>query len=150
MTPGDLVAISDHLNLTGASPHTGVLRDGRPVFVDLAAAYDVRLRALAHESAHDLAIPLRDGVYAGVRGPAYETPAEVAALRAVGADLVGMSTVLEVIAARARGLDVLGLSIVTNVHGHVPADHDDVVAVAERSAPSLAALVLGVLERLGS
>lgn len=148
-TPGDLMLITDHLNLTGRSPLTGVLRDGAPVFLDLAGAYDARLAALAHEAAADLGIRLQQGVYAGLTGPAYETPAEVRMLRTLGAHAVGMSTVLEVIAARANGLDVVGLSSITNVHGEgVATSHEEVIEVGADAAVSLGALLLELLGRL--
>ena len=102
---GQPVLISDHLNLTGRSPLIG------PQFVDMVDAYSPRLRALARDIDPELA----EGVYAGLLGPQYETPAEIRMLRALGADLVGMSTVHETIAARAAGLQVLGLSLVTNL-----------------------------------
>ncbi|MDP8927516.1 MAG: purine-nucleoside phosphorylase, partial [Actinomycetota bacterium] len=161
LEPGDLVAIRDQLNLTAASPLTGrtagpggrgevgVGREEGPVFVDMARAYDPSLRGLAFEVASQRGLELGSGVYAGVVGPAYETPAEVAMLRALGADLVGMSTVLEVIAARACGLGVLGLSVVTNVPGAMMAvSHDDVLAVGSEAGSRLGELVTGVVERL--
>lgn len=148
-TPGDLMVIDDHLNLTGTSPLMGVLRDGAPRFVDMAGAYDQRLRDLAHDVAGDLGLSLQRGVYAGLVGPAYETPAEVAMLRTLGAHAVGMSTVNEVIAARDEGLRVLGCSSITNVHGEgVATSHDEVIEVGARAARHLADLLLGVLGRL--
>ena len=102
---GEPVLISDHLNLTGRSPLRG------PRFVDLTDLYSPRLRALAREIDPTLA----EGVYAGLPGPHFETPAEIRMLRMLGADLVGMSTVLEAIAARAEGVEVFGLSLVTNL-----------------------------------
>jgi purine-nucleoside phosphorylase len=106
---GDLMLIRDHINLTGATPLDGSLGDP---FLNMRDAYAPHLRALAHATAGGAT--LREGVYAGVRGPQYETPAECEALRRLGADAVGMSTVLETIAARALGLDVLGISLITN------------------------------------
>lgn len=102
---GQPVLISDHLNLTAASPLVG------PQFVDLTDAYSSRLRALARQVDPSLV----EGVYAGMPGPHFETPAEIRMLRTLGADLVGMSTVLETIAARAEGVEVLGISLVTNL-----------------------------------
>lgn len=149
-TPGDLMVIDDHLNLTGTSPLSGLLRDGAPRFVDMAGAYDAPLRALAHAVAGDLGLSLQRGVYAGLVGPAYETPAEVAMLRTLGAHAVGMSTVNEVIAARDEGLRVLGFSSVTNVHGEgVATSHAEVVEVGARAAEDLRRVLLGVLERFG-
>lgn len=148
-TPGDLMLITDHLNLTGTSPLMGVLREDVPVFLDMAGAYDAELRALAVEVAGSQGVELRDGVYAGLLGPTYETPAEVRMLRTLGAQAVGMSTVLEVIAARASGLRVLGFSSITNVHGEgVATSHDEVIEVGAVAAQRLGGIVLGVLERL--
>ncbi len=144
MQPGDLMLISDHLNLTATTPLTG------PAFIDMAAAYDPGLADLAREVAAEAREQLREGVYAGLRGPAYETPAEVRMLRGLGADAVGMSTVLEVIAARAAGLRVLGFSLITNVHrsGGTPTDHAEVLEAGRTAGPRLAAVVRGVLSRL--
>lgn len=145
---GDLMVIEDHLNLTGTSPLLGRLRAGAPLFVDMADAYDPRLQELAHEAAGSLGLRLRSGVYAGLVGPAYETPAEVAMLRGLGARAVGMSTVNEVIAARARGLRVLGLSSITNVHRPgVSTTHEEVLDVGARVAEDLAGLLVETLTR---
>ena len=147
LRPGDLLVLSDHLNLTATSPLAGPA----PVFLDLRDAYEPSLRAAAHAAAARLGESLSEGVYAGVVGPAYETPAEVRMLRTLGADAVGMSTVLEVIAARARGLRVLGLSMITNVHGAGdPVRHDEVLQVAAASGGRLAALLRALLPRLAS
>lgn len=147
--PGDVMAISDHLNLTGTSPHLGVLRDGGPVFQDMAGAYDAELRVLATRIAQEQGVSLREGVYAGMLGPAFETPAEVAMLRTLGASAVGMSTVLEVIAARSHGLRVAGLSTITNVHGEgVATSHEEVLEVGRTVADRVGGLVLGLLEAL--
>jgi purine-nucleoside phosphorylase len=146
--PGELMVITDHLNLTGTSPLTGRLRDGGPVFLDMADAYDPALRELAFEVAAERGERLRAGVYAGLPGPAYETPAEVAMLRTLGADAVGMSTVLEVIAARAAGMRVLGLSSITNVHGDgVATSHDEVLDVGAEAATRMGSLLLDLLPR---
>jgi purine-nucleoside phosphorylase len=145
--PGDVMAITDQLNLTGDSPHTGVLRDGGPVFQDMAHAYDPALRALAHDIAGQQGFELREGVYAGLRGPAFETHAEVQMLRTLGAHAVGMSTVLEVIAARSHGMRVAGLSTITNVHGEgVATSHEEVLEVGRTVSERVSALVLGLLE----
>jgi purine-nucleoside phosphorylase len=147
--PGTAVAITDHLNLTNRSPLSGE-PPPEPFgsrFVDLSAAYSPRLRALAQE----VSPGLREGVYAALRGPHYETPAEIRMLRAVGADLVGMSTALEAIAARHLGADVLGLSLVTNLAAGVsarPLDHHEVLAAGAAAAPGLGRLLRGVIERL--
>ncbi len=143
MHPGDLMLIADHLNLSGTTPLRG------PTFIDMAAAYDPALGALARAAAEDAGEPLLSGVYAGLRGPAYETPAEVSMLRTLGADAVGMSTVLEVIAARAAGMVVLGFSLITNVHrpGGTPTDHEEVLEAGAVAGPRLAGIVRGVLAR---
>lgn len=149
LTPGDVLLITDQLNLTNASPLTAVRREAGPVFTDMSEPYDRRLRALALEVAGDLGLELQTGVYAGLRGPAYETPAEVAMLRTLGADVVGMSTVLEVIAARSRDVRVLGLSAVTNVHGPgVVTSHEEVLEVGRVAGERIGNIVLGVLDRV--
>jgi purine-nucleoside phosphorylase len=148
---GDLMLLSDQLNLTGTSPLTGPeLLPGQAVrFVDMAAAYAPSLLALAREIGRESGITLQQGVYAGLAGPAYETPAEARYLRTIGADAVGMSTVLETIAARALGRDVLGLSLITNVHGAgEPTTHDDVLEAAARSAEHVAHLVERIVAAL--
>jgi purine-nucleoside phosphorylase len=144
MQPGDLMVVADHLNLSGTTPLVG------PAFIDMAAAYDPALRLLTREVAAELDQPLLEGVYAGLRGPAYETPAEVSMLRTLGADAVGMSTVLEVIAARESGLRVLGCSLITNVHrpGGTPTDHEEVLEAGRDAGPRLAAVLRGVLGRM--
>jgi purine-nucleoside phosphorylase len=151
--PGEIVAISDQLNLTGRSPLTGS-NDERlgPRFVDMTAAYSPALRALAVAAAPGaLGRPLREAIYAGVAGPAYETPAEVSMLRTLGAGLVGMSTVHEVITARHAGLEVLGLSLVSNHAAGVqrgPLRHEDVTRAAAAGADALGALVTQVIAAL--
>lgn len=139
--PGDLMLISDQINLTGTSP-IDPERDPH-VFVDMNGAYAEHLRARARRSA---ALPLREGVYAGLRGPAFETPAEAALLRAGGADAVGMSTVLETIAARTYGLKVFGISVITNVLNDAagPA-HEDVLAVSSAASRRLAETIESVI-----
>jgi len=150
---GTVVALSDHLNLTGRSPLTGP-NDQRfgERFPDMTDAYDPELRAIAHEVARAQGLGLLpEAVYAGVAGPQYETPAEVRMLRAMGAGLVGMSTVLEVIAARHSGLRVLGLSLVSNPAAGVSAEklsHADVTAQAAKGAGQLGQLLTGICERL--
>ncbi|HET6497914.1 MAG TPA: purine-nucleoside phosphorylase [Coriobacteriia bacterium] len=146
---GGLVLIGDHINLMGDSPLAGWTGPpGGTPFVPLHDAYDPELRRLARSVAADLAIPLVEGVYAGVLGPNYETPAEVRALGAIGADMVGMSTVPEVIAARALGLRVLGISLVTNVAADAHISHDEVLAAGRAAADDLARLLPAILERL--
>lgn len=150
LEPGELMLIEDHLNLTGRSPLVGMrTAEGSPPFVDMAAAYDAELRGLAADAAAGLGLELARGVYAGLLGPSYETPAEVAMLRSFGATAVGMSTVLEVIRARGEGLRVLGISSITNVHGEgVATSHEEVLEVGARAAQDLARLVLAILPRL--
>lgn len=135
-TQGRLVAISDHINLQGSNPLIGANEDKfGPRFPDMTMAYDRNFREIALAHAKRLGIDLGEGVYAALAGPSYETPAEIRYLRAIGADLVGMSTVPEVIAARYAGLRVLGISCVTNAAAGVldqPLDHNDVLATAER------------------
>ena len=147
---GSLVAVADHLNLTGLTPLRGTLPDAwGPRFPDMSEAYDRRLRRLARERAEALGIDLGEGVYAGVAGPSYETPAEVRMLRTLGADLVGMSTVLEVIAARHMGLSCLVLSLVANLAAGVvdePLAHDEVVAAGAAAGEKLEALLRALLE----
>ncbi|HKR49432.1 MAG TPA: purine-nucleoside phosphorylase [Pseudonocardiaceae bacterium] len=137
---GQPVLISDHLNLTATSPLVG------PRFVDLTDTYSPRLRALAR----DIDPSLREGVYAGVPGPHFETPAEIRMLRTLGADLVGMSTVLEAITARAEGAEVLGISLVTNPAAGLagaPLDHRDMLAAASTTATRMGALLRNLLSR---
>jgi purine-nucleoside phosphorylase len=148
---GDLMLLGDHLNLTGTSPLIGAdMLPGQEMrFVDMADAYAPRLRELARHMASEYAINLHEGVYAGLVGPAYETPAEARYLRAIGADAVGMSTVLETIAARALGRDVVGFSLITNVHGTgQPTSHEEVLDAAIRSAGDVAKLVEGIVANL--
>jgi purine-nucleoside phosphorylase len=151
--PGQIVAISDHINLTGTSPLTGP-NDERlgPRFVDMTDAYAPALRALAAEaSQRALRRPLAEAIYAGMAGPAYETPAEVRLLRTLGAGLVGMSTVHEVITARHAGLAVLGLSLVANAAAGVtgaPLRHEDVTRAAAAGAESMGSLIAAVVAAL--
>jgi purine-nucleoside phosphorylase len=149
--PGDLVRITDHLNLSGQNPLTGDNDDRLGLrFPDLSDAYDPALGALLDETAATLGVPLRSGVYACTAGPSYETPAEVRMLRALGADLVGMSTVPEVIAARHMGVPVAGLSVVTNHAAGLTRrrlTHEEVAETAARVKDRLAPLVAGFLAR---
>ena len=146
---GTPMLISDHLNLTGTTPMGGVDPPERfgLRFTDLTEAYDPALRAIAHSI--DPSLP--EGVYAGLLGGAYETPAEIRMLRTLGADLVGMSTVLETIAARHLGARVLGVSLVTNFAAGVsPAklDHAEVLAAGRAAGSRMTALLRGVVEQL--
>jgi len=146
---GDLVRITDHLNLTGRNPLTGRNDDAiGPRFPDMTGAYDPALGARIDAEAERLGIRLRHGVYAGVGGPSYETPAEVRMLRTLGADLVGMSTVYEAIAARHMGLAVAGLSLVANPAAglaQAPLSHDEVQRVAGREGARLGSLLAAIL-----
>jgi purine-nucleoside phosphorylase len=152
--PGTLVAVSDHLNLQGTSPLVGPNDESLgPRFTDMTDAYDPDYRALAHAAAERLGIALGDGVYAAWLGPAFETPAEIRMLRALGADLVGMSTVPEVLAARHMGIRCLALSCVTNAAAGVvagPIDHERVLEVGARASGDLVALLREVIPALGS
>jgi purine-nucleoside phosphorylase len=139
--------ISDHLNLTGTNPLIGPHDDRGPRFLDLSEVYDRELRALAHSVDDNL----KEGVYAGLIGPTYETPAEVRMLRTLGASLVGMSTVLEAIAAHYLGARVLGISVVTNLAAgvsHQPLSHDEVAEVGRSAAARLERLLSGVIANL--
>ena len=154
LEPGRLVAISDHLNLQGSSPLVGPNDEALgPRFPDMSDAYDPEYRRLAHEAAEGLGLPLGEGVYAAWLGPAFETPAEIRMLRALGADLVGMSTVPEVLAARHMGIRCLALSCVTNTAAGVldePIDHEQVLEVGARAAGDLVALLREVVPRLAA
>ena len=148
--PGDLVLIGDHINLACDNPLTGWPGPvGGTPFVPMRDAYDLSLRALALEAAAEQGVELADdGVYAWLRGPNYETPAEVAMLSTLGADLVGMSTVPEVIAARALGMRVLALSHVTNVAAGAGLEHSDVLEMGQLAAERVQRLTLAILQRL--
>jgi purine-nucleoside phosphorylase len=140
MRVGQPVLISDHLNLTARSPIVGAN------FVDLTDLYAARLRNLARE----IDDSLEEGVYAGLTGPHFETPAEIRMLRTLGADLVGMSTVLEAIAARAAGLEVFGLSLVTNLAAGMtgdPLNHEEVLEAGHRSATRMGSLLKELVTR---
>jgi len=149
--PGDLVRITDHLNLTGRSPLAGENDDQLgPRFPDMSAAWDPALGELLDASAAAAGVTVGRGVYAGLLGPSYETPAEVRMLRTVGADLVGMSTVLEAIAARHMGVRLAGLSVVSNLAaGLTPArlTHAEVQATADRVRDGLGRVVAEFLGR---
>jgi purine-nucleoside phosphorylase len=152
LAPGSLLAISDHINLTGQNCLVGP-NDAAfgPRFPDMSSAYDPRLREHARAAAAELGIALQEGVYAGVLGPSYETPAEVRMLRMLGASVVGMSTVQEVIAARHLSLRVLGLSCVTNLAAGLSPHaltHREVEETARASAASLTALVRAIIKRV--
>lgn len=152
--PGDLVVLSDHLNLTGRNPLIGPNDDALgPRFPDMSTAYTPALRALALEVGAEQGLTLREGVYAGLLGPTYETPAEIRMLRTLGADTVGMSTVCEVIAARHMGMRIFGISCVTNLAAGISAtelDHSEVEETAKLARAAFQGLVGGVLRRLAA
>lgn len=146
--PGTLMVIADHINLTFKNPLFGSVLKGEERFPDMSEPYDPQLRETAHRVAREHGIPLADGVYAGLLGPSYETPAEVRMLERMGVDAVGMSTVLEVVAARARGVRCLGISTITNPAAgisHEALDHVDVIEVGKRVADGLAIIIEGVV-----
>lgn len=152
-SPGDLMLIDDHLNMTGTSSLLGP-NDERlgPRFPDMSVAYDADLRALADRVAKDAGFSLVRGVYAGNLGPAYETPAEVRMAQRLGADAVGMSTVLETIAARHMGARVLGISCITNKAAGLsatPLDHSEVEETARAARGRFVSLLRGVLGAIG-
>jgi purine-nucleoside phosphorylase len=152
--PGDLVAISDHINLTGTDPAAGP-HDERlgPRFFDMTHAYAPHLREFARSVAGDQGWVMNEGVYIGVSGPSFETPAEIRAFRAMGADLVGMSTVHEVIIARQAGLQVLGISCVTNMAAGVldrPLGHSEVMETGARASGRLGELLAALVARLAT
>lgn len=149
--PGDLALIHDQINLTGLNPLRGVLpEDWGPQFPDMVDAHDPRLRQLAIETASQLGIALRSGVYAGFSGPSFETPAEVEMARRLGADLVGMSTVLEVIAARHLGMRCLCFSLIANLAagiGGQKVNHEEVLETGRAASQVVARLLAALLDQ---
>jgi len=147
--PGDLVLIADHINLTGTNPLVGANDDALgPRFPDMSEAYAAEFREIAHAASPQ---PLREGVYAGILGPSFETPAEIRYLRSIGADLVGMSTVQETIAANHAGMRVLGISCVTNMAAGVlprKLSHQEVLETGERVKDTLTALLRAIVPQL--
>lgn len=148
---GDIMIISDHINLTGENPLIGPNEDRwGPRFPEMVEAYDPKLKVLAQTVAEDLDITLQQGVYVGLKGPSLESPAEVRFLKVIGADAVGFSTVQEVIAGVHAGMKILGISIITNVHNP---DHPDpmtleaVLRVARAAAPKISELLREILKR---
>ena len=159
---GDLMAITDHLNIMGMSGHNPLRGPNDesfgPRFPDMSCVYDPELVDLLRAEARDQGVSLQEGVYAMVAGPNFETPAEVRFLRSIGADAVGMSTVPEAIVARHGGMRVLGISLISNVaidsleipKGAQEVSHDGVLEVGRRAVPALAALLEGMLSRLST
>ena len=159
LRPGDLMAIIDHINLLGLAGHNPLRGPNDeawgPRFPDMSPAYDIGLLRALRAEAQAQGIPLQEGVYAMVAGPSFETPAEIRFLRCIGADVVGMSTVPEVIVARHGGMRVLGISLISNattdsLEEHLQEEtlHEKVLEAGQRTAPTLARLLTGVLGRL--
>jgi purine-nucleoside phosphorylase len=149
---GDLMLITDHINMQGDNPLRGENEDSfGPRFPDMFQCYDPGLITLTEETALEEKIPLRKGIYVSLSGPTLETAAEYRMLRIIGADVVGMSTVPEVIAARHIGMKVLGLSVVTDMglpDALGPMNHDKIIAMAEKTEPSLTRLMAKVVEKM--
>jgi purine-nucleoside phosphorylase len=149
---GALVLISDHINLQGANPLVGRNDDELgPRFPDMTEAYAPELRQLCRDTAEEIGVALDEGVYAAVLGPSYETPAEIRFLKAIGADLVGMSTVAETIAANHMGMKVLGISCVTNLAaglGEAELSHGEVLETADRMSGTFLKLLRALLPKL--
>lgn len=150
--PGEFVLISDHINLMGMNPLMGPNDDSLgPRFPDMSEAYSLRLRRVARDAAAETGLILKEGIYAGLSGPSYETPAEIRYLRTIGADLVGMSTVPETIVANHMGIEVLGISCVTNMAaGILPQKlvHEEVLETGARVRQTIINLLRTVLPRL--
>jgi purine-nucleoside phosphorylase len=155
---GDLMLISDHINLIGMTGNNPLFGPNDatlgPRFPDMSQAYDPDLRRVARQVARERELPLHEGVYVGLAGPSFETPAELRFLRRIGADAVGMSTVPEVIVARHGGIRVLGVSGISNVAQVEPGPgrevtHEEVLVAGQQIVPRLTALIRGVLARLG-
>jgi purine-nucleoside phosphorylase len=152
--PGTLMVIADHLNLTGRTPLLGANADELgPRFPDLTDVWSPRLRERLHAAAEAEGVPLEEGIYAGLLGPSYETPAEVRMLRTMGSDSVGMSTVLEAVAARWAGLEVCGVSLVTNAgagYSGKPLAHEEVLEAGAEAGPRLARVLRRFIEGIGA
>jgi purine-nucleoside phosphorylase len=147
--PGDIMVIEDHINLTGENPLVGPNEDRwGPRFPGMSRAYSSDLRNRAKRLELQTGCTLQSGVYAGLKGPSLETPAEMRFLRTIGADAVGFSTVMETIAAVQAGMRVLGLSVITNMclpDERQPVDVDAIIAVAQKAAPGLMGVIGQVL-----
>lgn len=148
---GTLMLLSDHLNLTARNPLVGSVLPGEERFPDMSDPYDSELRTIAREVARERGVTLAEGVYAGLLGPTYETPSEIRMLERLGADAVGMSTVIEVIAARARGMRCLAISTITNLAAGISPtklSHAEVMETADRVKGELGKLMEGIVERI--
>ncbi len=150
--PGDLMLISDYINLTGDSPLTGPNIDEiGPRFPDMSNVFTERLRGIARQTAEEMGLALREGVYCWMPGPCYETPAEIRMIRLLGADAVGMSTVPDAMAARHAGMDVLGISCITNMAAGIldqPITHQEVLETGRRIQADFRALIDRILQRV--
>lgn len=150
--PGDLMLISDHLNMTGTNPLIGPNHKELGVrFPDMSEGYSKRLRAIAKEIAASQGLKLQEGVYAGLLGPSYETPAEIRMLRVLGADAVGMSTVSEVVIARHSGIEVLGISCISNMAAGIldqPLSHEEVMETTDRVKQQFLKFVIQLIPQM--
>ena len=150
-SPGDIMLIRDHINLMFRNPLIGPVEGGEERFPDMSEPYAQTLQQTARDVAKVQSLTLQEGVYAGLLGPSYETPAEVRMLAFLGADAVGMSTVPEVIVARARGMRVLGFSCITNLASGIsatPITHAEVLETTLVASERMSSLVAGIVERL--
>ncbi len=150
LRPGSLMLIADQINFTFGNPLFGPRVAVEPRFPDMAAPFDAELAAHARAAAQEAGVPLAEGVYAGVMGPSYETAAEIRMLERLGADAVGMSTVLEVVAGRARGMRCLGFSVIANAATGLSPErltHEEVTAAGRAAADALGRVVAGVVRR---
>ncbi len=153
LLPGDIMIVDDHINLLGANPLIGNEADGDARFVDMSQAYAPWLRAIADEVGRSHGLALKHGIYLATPGPSFETPAEIRAFRVMGADAVGMSTVLEDIAAAAVGMPVLGISLIANLAARIgakPLTPSDVLATANASMLEMQGLLTGLVARLAT
>jgi purine-nucleoside phosphorylase len=148
---GDLMILADHLNLMFRNPLVGPVQPGDLRFPDMSDPYDLPLRRILRDAARALGLPMQEGVYAGLLGPSYETPAEIRMLERMGADAVGMSTVPEAIVAKASGMRVAGVSCITNLASGIanhPLSHDEVLDVGREAGTRFRALVAEFVRRL--
>ncbi|MFH5184808.1 purine-nucleoside phosphorylase [Paenibacillus sp. TAB 01] len=150
---GDLMVIKDHINFTSRNPLIGPnFNELGARFPDMSEAYSRKLRQVAKDVAAEQGVKLQEGVYIGLLGPSYETPAEIRMMRTLGADAVGMSTVAEVIVARHAGIEVLGFSCISNMAAGIldqPLSHEEVMETTERVKPKFLKLILGIVSKLG-